>query len=182
MANDIEFAFDHAPVGIVVTRYRQIERYNPHFAKMFAAEAEDLTGRSLSLLYPTEQEYVDIGTIGRREMERDGTYRDARIMQRRDGNQFWCQVLGQTNQRSDPFTHCVWTFVDLSGERPVVDLTRREREVALFVVRGAANKDIALALGISHRTVEAHRSRIAAKLDARTTAEMIAKLGGVPLG
>ncbi|MAU53344.1 MAG: hypothetical protein CMN17_13585 [Roseovarius sp.] len=48
MTDDPEFAFTHAPVGIVVTRYRRIVRYNPHFAMMFRAEHEDLTDQSVN--------------------------------------------------------------------------------------------------------------------------------------
>lgn len=46
-------------------------------------------------------------------------------------------------------------------------LTPRECEVAGYVLNGSANKVIALDLGISLRTVEAHRARIFQKLGVR---------------
>ena len=52
-------------------------------------------------------------------------------------------------------------------------LTRRETEVLVQVLEGAANKFIARALGISHRTVEIHRSRAMLKLGATSTPELI---------
>jgi DNA-binding NarL/FixJ family response regulator len=49
-------------------------------------------------------------------------------------------------------------------------LTAREREVLLGVARGRTNKEIAAALGISHRTVETHRESLMRKLGIRTVA------------
>lgn len=51
-------------------------------------------------------------------------------------------------------------------------LTGREREVLLGVVRGKTNKEIATELGISHRTVETHRESLMRKLQIRTVAEL----------
>lgn len=45
-------------------------------------------------------------------------------------------------------------------------LTRREREVMLLAVQGHTNKEIAVCLGISHRTVEIHKSKIMQKTGA----------------
>jgi two-component system, NarL family, nitrate/nitrite response regulator NarL len=49
-------------------------------------------------------------------------------------------------------------------------LTAREREVLIGVARGGTNREIALALGISHRTVETHRESLMRKLGIRTVA------------
>jgi protein AroM len=52
-------------------------------------------------------------------------------------------------------------------------LTPRESEVLAHVLEGGANKPIARALHISHRTVEIHRSRAMAKLGVRSVTELI---------
>ncbi len=52
-------------------------------------------------------------------------------------------------------------------------LTPRESEVLAYVLEGGANKSIARALRISHRTVEIHRSRAMAKLGVRSVTELI---------
>jgi FixJ family two-component response regulator len=49
-------------------------------------------------------------------------------------------------------------------------LTSREREVLLGIVRGRTNKQIAADLGISHRTVETHRESLMRKLEIHTVA------------
>ena len=75
----------------------------------------------------------------------------------------------------------VWTFADLSEERPVVTLTQREREVAILTCRGMTSKEIGLELELSYRTVEEYRARLLRKFGARKLAELVAKLSGMPL-
>ena len=52
-------------------------------------------------------------------------------------------------------------------------LTEREREVFERVVKGTLNKLIAVDLGISERTVKAHRHEVMAKMGARSVAELV---------
>ncbi|HEY7899406.1 MAG TPA: response regulator transcription factor [Gemmatimonadaceae bacterium] len=49
-------------------------------------------------------------------------------------------------------------------------ITKRERQVLVRVAAGGTNKEIAAALGISHRTVETHRESIARKLGISSVA------------
>ncbi|UCE88938.1 MAG: response regulator transcription factor [Pseudomonadota bacterium] len=52
-------------------------------------------------------------------------------------------------------------------------LTAREREVMDLLVEGKLNKVIAAELGISVRTVEAHRARVMEKLGARSLSDIV---------
>jgi len=52
-------------------------------------------------------------------------------------------------------------------------LTPREKEVMDCVVRGLANKVIAMDLDLSQRTVEIHRARVMEKMNARSLAELV---------
>jgi FixJ family two-component response regulator len=52
-------------------------------------------------------------------------------------------------------------------------LTRRETEVMDMVVKGAANKVIAMDLGVSQRTVELHRARVMQKMKVRSLAALV---------
>jgi FixJ family two-component response regulator len=58
-------------------------------------------------------------------------------------------------------------------------LTPRETEVMKRVVRGQANKVIALDLGVSQRTVELHRARVMRKLKMRSLADLVSTVGKV---
>jgi len=52
-------------------------------------------------------------------------------------------------------------------------LTPREREVLDGLVAGQANKEIALDLGMSPRTVEVHRARVMEKMAAQSLSELV---------
>lgn len=52
-------------------------------------------------------------------------------------------------------------------------LTEREREVLEMVCRGWASKEIAAALSVSPRTIDAHRANIAEKLGTSSVADMV---------
>jgi DNA-binding CsgD family transcriptional regulator len=58
----------------------------------------------------------------------------------------------------------------------MITLTPREREVLNGVVSGLLNKEIASELGITERTVKAHRGRAMAKMGAKSSAELIKML------
>lgn len=173
-------AFDLLPVGLCLTRERVIQACNRAFAAMFGWPAEELVGTSLRQLYASEQEFEDIAQRALPLLTSVGVYSDERIMCRRDGKLFWCHVSGQVQDRAHPFACAVWMFEDLSATRPVtVQFTAREREVAQLLVTGKTSKQIARLLGISHRTVEAHRARLMHRLNVATPGEMIARLMGM---
>jgi RNA polymerase sigma factor (sigma-70 family) len=52
-------------------------------------------------------------------------------------------------------------------------LTPREREVMNRVTDGSSNKEIANSLGVSAKTIEAHRARVMEKMQARSLAELV---------
>src|ERR1043165_6706529 len=59
---------------------------------------------------------------------------------------------------------------------PDVQLSKREKEVLRLVLQGKSNKQIALTLDISVRTVEFHLKNIYAKFQVSSRIELILKL------
>ena len=178
---DYRLAFDMAPVGLILSRNRTMVDCNQHVCEMFGTTRERLVGQSFQLLYPSADEFERMGDRLTPILNRNGTYADNRIMKRVDGrfkgDTFWCHVTGRALNRDAPHETGIWTFEDLSSERPVkADLTAREREVAAYLLDGLTSKEIGKALAISHRTVEIYRARLMRKYMASTTADLVHKL------
>ena len=67
--------------------------------------------------------------------------------------------------------------VKLAGvnTQPLAELTKRENDVFICLVRGLTNKATAAELALSQRTIEFHRSNIMQKLEASSIADLIAR-------
>ncbi len=178
---DYRLAFEHAPVGMVLSRHRTIVDCNARLCEMFGAARDVLVGQSFRVLYPSLAEFERIGKRMAPILNASGRYADHRMMRRLDGalrgETFWCHVTGRALNRAAPHEAGIWTFEDLGSRRSsAAGLTPREREVAAQVMQGLTSKEIGKALAISHRTVEVHRARLMRKYSAGTTAELVQKL------
>lgn len=174
-------AWENVPIGIVMTENRVIRTCNPAFGKMFGYAVEDLVNQSFAILYPSYEEFVKIRDIGVKPLREANRYSDERIMARSDGSLFWCRVRGRTlTTEGDPLAKAVWSIADLSPERPVHELTTRERQLVMYLGEGRTSKEIARIIDISPRTVEAYRARLLKKYKAANVAELLGKLGGMP--
>ncbi len=174
---DYAQAFAMAPVGLVISHYRSIIDCNEHLERMFMCSRELLRGQSFRVLYPSVEEFENTGKRVAAVLSAGERYADERIMQRANGELFWCHVSGCALSSADPHASGIWSFEDVSARRPVrLRLTGREREVASFLLAGHTSKTIALRLGISPRTVQVFRARLMKKMSSHTTADLVHKL------
>jgi len=58
-------------------------------------------------------------------------------------------------------------------------LTHREQQVRDAVVRGLTNMEIAMSMGISHRTVEEYRKHVMTKYNVRNAVELVRAVYGI---
>ena len=180
-ALDYRNAFDLAPVGLVLSRQRQMIDCNQELLAMFGAERAQIIGSSFEILYPTANEFERIGLRIAAQLDSAGRYADERVMKRLDGAQagelFWCHVSGRALDPQQPHKAGIWAFEDLSSKRMLtVDLTPREREVAALLIQGLTSKGVGKRLAISPRTVDVYRARLMRKYNAATTTELVHKL------
>ena len=76
-----------------------------------------------------------------------------------------------------PVSVMPWGTHVLANSMPGIEaLTLSERISLAYVVKGASSKETARELGISHRTIELHRTSILRKSGARNLAELVAKM------
>ena len=174
-----DLAFTYAPIGLVVTENRVIRACNIAFAEMFGYACADLHGQLFAILYPSDEEFVNIRERGVKQLRETNRYWDERIMARLDGALFWCRVRGHSFTPENPLARAVWSFADLSVERPYFPLTRREREILSYLSDGLTSKEIAIKLEISHRTVEVYRAKLLRKFGVNNTSGLFHSLGGI---
>lgn len=179
---DYRTAFELAPVGLVLSRNRQMLDCNRRLLEMFAATRDAIVGQSFELLYPSAGEFMRAGERIVATLDANGCYADERVMRRvgakaPGGELFWCRVTGRALDPRHPHAEGIWSFEDLSPRRPLsVELTAREREIAALLIEGLTSKLIGRRLAISPRTVDIYRGRLMRKYGAATTAELVNRL------
>lgn len=181
---DHRVAFEHAPVGLVISQQRLMIDVNRELLRMFGATREALIGRSFELLYPTAVEFERTGARIAAQLDAAGRYADERVMKRlgnaggqQAGELFWCHVSGRALDPQQPHAAGIWAFEDLSARRALrVEFTPREREIAALLIDGLTSKGIGKRLGVSPRTVDVYRARLMRKTGAATTPELVHKL------
>jgi PAS domain S-box-containing protein len=178
---DYEGAFDLAPVGLVLSRQRQMMACNQELLAMFGATREQIVGQSFEILYPSSDEFERTGQRIAAQLDASGRYADERVMRRlagpRQAELFWCHVSGRALNPQAPHEAGIWVFEDLSSQRVLsVELTPREREVAALLIQGLTSKGVGRKLDISPRTVDVYRARLMRKAGAATTTELVHKL------
>lgn len=62
---------------------------------------------------------------------------------------------------------------DTEVNESLPELTTREREIVQLLAEGKGNKDVAMTLQVSVKTVEAHRTNINRKLSIRSTTDLV---------
>ena len=176
---DFGAAFDLAPVGLVLSRNRQMLACNRRAEEMFGAARGALVGQSFERLYPTHDEFLRTGERIVASLDAGGRYADERVMRRVDagGELFWCRVSGRALDPRQPHAEGIWSFEDLSARRQLrVELTPREREIAALLIEGLTSKQVGKRLAISPRTVDVYRARLMRKYGAATTPDLVNRL------
>ncbi|GMV58882.1 MAG: hypothetical protein AMXMBFR72_19830 [Betaproteobacteria bacterium] len=126
-----EAMFKNASVGIAFTRDRVFQHVNPRFAEMLGWSPEELIGKPGGIVWPTPQDYAEIGRrYGPLLARGEGVDFEATI-RRRDGTTF----LGRMRARAiDPHNPAgggtIWIVEDVTE--------RREWERALAAARDGA--------------------------------------------
>ena len=171
----MSFTLDEIPVPMVFATHRIIRDCNAEFAGLFGYGRQDLSDTSFSRLYPAIADFVRTGEMWRHHLPGDAVYHDERIMAGADGRRFWCRVTGRSRNAADPFSEAIYCFEPMN--RPVTEtafkLTGRQRQILTLIAQGKTNAAIAAELGLSRRTIEAHRLRLARSVGVANTAELI---------
>lgn len=168
-------SLEDLPVPLVFSAYRIIRDCNRQFAELFGYGREELVDQSFHRLYPELSGFVLTGELWRTNLAGGSVYTDQRIMQKRDGTRFWAEARGRSKHPEDPFAEAIYCFEPMArAVGPDKALTGRRLQIVALVAQGKTNAVIADEVGLSRRTVEAHRARTMKALGLRNGAELVA--------
>lgn len=172
----VRFALSDLPAPLVYAEHRIIRDCNDAFAELFGGQRADIVQLSFSRLYPQIDDFIRRGEQWATNFADSASYRDERVMSGLDGRRFWCRVRGRSlARRTDPFAKAIYWFEYIP--RTVLpagrSLSERQRQILSQVAQGKTSGAIALEMGLSRRTVEAHRMRLMRSVGARNTAELM---------
>lgn len=170
------FQLSDLPVPMVYATHRIIRDCNSEFADEFGYQQEELIDQSFNRLYPKLRDFVRTGEMWRTNLAGGKVYYDERVMRRRDGSGFWCRVRGRSGNQADPFAEALYCFEPMNRVVTVSAdlLSDRQKQVLTLVSQGKTNAQIAREIGLSKRTIEAHRARLMRVYGLRNSAELIA--------
>ena len=177
------FELAEMPVPMVFAQHRIIKECNFEFAAIFGFRPDELRNTSFHLLYPKFTDFVRTGEMWKSNFAGGVSYYDERIMLRADKTEFWCKVRGRSMSPDDPFARALYCFEPLHRPlRPNSEhLTDRQKQVITLVAQGKTNTDIAQEIGLSKRTIEAHRARTMKAIGVKNSAELVAWFSTVDL-
>ena len=95
------------------------------------------------------------------------------------GETVWTSSDAEVVARAVDFYERLWASAEPAvpvGDEP--PFTRRMVDIALLLVTGATDREIAQALGVSERTVSSDVRELSARLGARSRAQAIAMISG----
>jgi DNA-binding NarL/FixJ family response regulator len=116
------------------------------------------------------------------ELARDVLQAGARgYVLKRDADENLIAAVESLRQHKPFLTAAVTEFVlddylkrgDRQDDPAVAAVTAREREIIQLVAEGQSNKEVASTLGVSVKTIEAHRANIMRKLHLRSVSDLV---------
>ena len=114
---EVQAIMQNATIGIMYTRNRIIQRYNPAFASMFGYRDGEALGRSTRIVYPDDQSWQDFGVSAYPQLASGIPYRAETELVRKDGSRIWGQLNGYLFSPEDPELGAIWMFEDRTRER-----------------------------------------------------------------
>lgn len=170
-------AFRHAPDATLVLAQRIVIRASLAVESVFGWTPAEIEGQSMRLLYPGQTDFEQVGERALRALESAATYRDERLMRRKNGQIVWMEARGRALDPAHPFRLAIWTYRPIGAEPDAAGpLTATEKRIARHLVNGLTSKEIAQAMSRSPRTIEVHRANMIRKMQVRNSFELVSRL------
>jgi PAS domain S-box-containing protein len=126
-----EAILNNASIGIAVTRDRHFVLANPHFERMFGWGPGEMLGQTGAVVWPTEQDYLDVGRLAGPALARGEPVEFERPGRRKDGSTLLALVRARAVDPSRPVSSgTAWIVEDVTQRRQSERALARARDDA----------------------------------------------------
>ncbi len=114
---EVEAIMTNASISILFTKNRLITRYNRGFASMFGYQADEALGMPGRAIYPDDETYHRIGAVAGPLLSQGKHFHSETLMRRKDGSDFWAQLIGYVVNPEDPTQGTIWIIEDRTAQK-----------------------------------------------------------------
>jgi len=122
-----------APVGISFASNRRHRWVNDAFAAMLGYDKSELVGQSSLMHFDDRESWEAFGAEAYPALASGRTFVTERLMKRKDGTRFWCEVTGNAVDPTDLSRGAIWINVDVTerrrAEEEILRALEKEREL-----------------------------------------------------
>ena len=123
--------FERASIGIALTRDRRFVQANPRFEAIFGWPAGELRDQPGSAVWIDDAEYAEISRLAGPLLAAGQPFEIEREMKKRDGDRFWCRLLGQAVHPDRPGEGgTIWIADDVTERHRLDALLAAARDAA----------------------------------------------------
>jgi PAS domain S-box-containing protein len=116
-SDEVRAVFEHASLGMALSRNRVIVRCNRVFAQLFGKSVADWVGQPGLSIFRDEEAYVRFGELAGPVLATGGIYRGEYQFKGVDGALLTCVVSASTVNPDRPTEGTIWVFDDVTAER-----------------------------------------------------------------
>lgn len=117
-----------APVGISFASNRRHRWVNDAFASMLGYDKSELVGQSSLMHFDSRESWEAFGAEAYPALASGRTFVAERLMKRKDGSRFWCEVSGNAVDPGDLARGAIWINVDVTERKRAEEEIRRALE------------------------------------------------------
>jgi PAS domain S-box-containing protein len=122
---------ERASIGIAFTQERRFLQSNPFFERMFGWSRGELIDLPAAVIWADNDEYEEIDALSEPLLGAGHPFETERRMRRRDGTEFWCRLLAQAVDRTDPRRGgTIWIAEDVTERRRLDEALAAARDAA----------------------------------------------------
>ena len=117
-----------APVGISFASNRRHRWVNDAFAAMLGYDKSELVGQSSLMHFDSRESWDAFGAVAYPALASGRPYVTERLMKRKDGSRFWCEISGNAVDPADLARGSIWINVDVTERKRAEEEIRRALE------------------------------------------------------